>query len=247
MTGAMTEKRIVIAVDGPSGAGKSTVARRVAERLSYLYVDSGAMYRAVALAALEQRLDPQDAERVTACAAPLVINLEKAAGGVPESGARVRLNGRDVTEAIRQPEISRAASQVALHPRVRELLVAQQQRIGAEGGIVMEGRDIGTVVFPRAELKIFLDASPEVRAQRRFQQQRELGIESSLDKTRQEVRERDRRDQSRSVSPLLQASDAVYLDSTALTADEVVEVVVRLAEKREATESQRRGEGAIPP
>lgn len=219
--------RIVVAVDGPSGAGKSTVARRVAERLNYLYVDSGAMYRAVALVARERGIAPEDAAGVAACAASLQINMEKTATGV-----RVLVDGREVTEAIRQPELSQAASRVATHPAVRELLVAQQQRIGAAGGVVMEGRDIGTVVFPHAELKIFLDASPEVRAQRRYQQQREQGIESSLEKTRQEVRERDQRDSSRTVSPLLQAPDAVYLDSTALSADEVVDVIVRLAEKR---------------
>ena len=224
----MAGKGIVIAIDGPSGAGKSTVARGVAERLNYLYVDSGAMYRAVALCALEQGIPPDDAARVTACARPLQINLEKSATGV-----QVRVDGRDVTEAIRQPRVSRAASLVATLPAVRELLVAQQQRIGAAGSIVMEGRDIGTVVFPRAELKIFLTASPEVRAQRRYQQQHEQGVESSLAKTRREVEERDRRDSSRSVSPLRQAADAFYLDSTALSADEVVEVIVRLTKKRE--------------
>lgn len=224
----MKEKEIVIAIDGPSGAGKSTVARAVAERLGYLYVDSGAMYRAVALCALEQGIAPEDSARVTACAAPLRINLEKTA-----SGARVLVDGREVTEAIRQPHVAHAASVVATLPAVRELLVPQQQRIGAAGGIVMEGRDIGSVVFPRAELKIFLTASPEVRAQRRFEQHREQGIDSSLEKTREEIRIRDHRDSSRTVSPLVQAVDAVYLDSTALTADDVVEVIVRLAQKQE--------------
>lgn len=223
----MAAARIVIAVDGPSGAGKSAVARRVAERLNYLYVDSGAMYRAVALCAAEEGIAFEDAAGVTACAARLRIDLEKTPTGV-----RVLVNGREVTEAIRRPEVSLGASRVATLPAVRELLVSQQQRIGAAGGIVMEGRDIGSVVFPRAELKIFLDASPEVRAGRRCQQQREQGIESSLEKTRREVRERDQRDSTRAVSPLVQALDAVYLDSTALTVEEVVDVIVRLAEKR---------------
>jgi cytidylate kinase len=227
--------KIVIAIDGPSGAGKSTVARAVAERLGYLYVDSGAMYRAVGLAALEQGLDPHDAEKVAACAAPLEINLEKAVGGI-----RVKLDGRDVTEAIRRPPVAQAASVVATIPRVRELLVAQQQRIGAAGGIVMEGRDIGTVVFPRAELKVFLTASVEERARRRYEQQREQGIESSLEKTRREVEERDHRDRTRKVSPLVQAPDAVYLESTAMTAADVVDVIVRLAEKIvETTDAHR--------
>ena len=226
--GAVTNKKIVIAIDGPVGVGKSTVARRVAERLGYLFVDSGAMYRAVALAAQEQGLDLHDAEAVRACAAGLQINLEKTADGV-----HVRLDGRDVTEAIRQPGVSHGSSVIAVIPAVREQLVAQQQRIGAEGGIVMEGRDIGSVVFPRAELKVFLDASPEERARRRYQQQIGQEIASSIEKTRREVEERDRRDRGRAPSPLVQAPDAVYLDSTALMADEVVDVIVRLAKKRE--------------
>ena len=231
----MADKRIVIAIDGPSAAGKSTVARAVAERLGYLYVDSGAMYRAVGLAALEQGLDPHDAERVAACAAPLEINLEKAAAGI-----RVKLDGRDVTEAIRQPRVAQAASVVATIPAVRELLVAQQQRIGAGGGIVMEGRDIGSVVFPRAELKIFVSAAVDERARRRYEQQREQGIESALEKTRQEVAERDHRDRTRKVSPLVQAPDAVYLESTAMTAEDVVDVIVRLAEKKSETTDAHR-------
>lgn len=229
----MGDNRIVVAIDGPSGAGKSTVARAVAERLGYLYVDSGAMYRAVGLAALERGLDPHDAEKVAACAAPLQISLEKVAAGAPEAGARVRVDGRDVTEAIRQPRVAQAASVVATIPAVRELLVAQQQRLGAGGGIVMEGRDIGSVVFPRAELKVFVTASVEERARRRYAQQREQGIESSLERTRQEVVERDQRDATRPVSPLVQAADAVYLESTAMTAEEVVGVIVRLAQKRD--------------
>ncbi len=227
----MGSKGIVIAIDGPSGVGKSTVARRVAERLGYLFVDSGAMYRAVALAAQEQGLDLHHAEAVAACAAGLQINLEKAGESV-----HVRLDGRDVTEAIRQPAVSHGSSVIAVIPAVREQLVAQQQRIGIEGGIVMEGRDIGSVVFPHAELKVFLDASPEERARRRYQQQIGQGIPSSMEKTRHEVEERDRRDRGRAVSPLVQAPDAVYLDSTALMPDEVVDVIVRLAEKR-STES----------
>ncbi len=231
----MGDNRIVIAIDGPSGAGKSTVARAVADRLGYLYVDSGAMYRAVGLAALERGLDPHDAAKVAACAAPLTINLEKAAVGI-----RVKLDGRDVTEAIRQPRVAQAASVVATIPKVRELLVAQQQRIGLGGGIVMEGRDIGSVVFPRAELKVFVTAAVDERARRRYEQQREQGIESALEKTRQEVAERDHRDRTRKVSPLVQAPDAVYLESTAMTAGDVVDVIVRLAEKKVAESKSRR-------
>lgn len=230
----MGSPRIVVAIDGPSGSGKSTVARQVAGRLGYLYVDSGAMYRAVALAAQEQGIAPEDAAGLAACAAGLRIDLEKAPNGV-----RVLADGRDVTEAIRQPAVSRAASVAATIPAVREALVAQQQRLGSGGGVVMEGRDIGTVVFPHAELKIFLDASTEERARRRYEQQREQGIPTSREKTLEEIRERDHRDATREVSPLVQAADAVYLDSTALTAEETVEVIVRLARKAEATPRAR--------
>ncbi len=226
---------IVIAIDGPSGSGKSTVARAVAERLGYLYVDSGAMYRAVALRAREEAIPPDAVGLLTALAGRMRIDLKR-----NSSGVRILVDDRDVTDAIRTPEISHLASMVAVLLPVREHLVAQQQRIGAAGGVVMEGRDIGSVVFPHAELKIFLDATPDERARRRHAQHREQGIESSLEQTRKEVEERDRRDSTRSVSPLVQASDAVYLDSTALTAADVVDVIVRLAEKKTETAGERR-------
>ena len=226
MNRTVAAKSIVIAIDGPSGSGKSTVAQGVAERLDYLYVDSGAMYRALALCAHEEGIPLEDPAGLAACAARLRIDLEK----VPQ-GVHVRVNGRDVTDAIRRPAISQAASVVATVPAVREHLVAQQQRIGAQGGIVMEGRDIGTVVFPHAQLKIFLDASPEVRARRRYEQQRAQEIESSLEKTRREISERDQRDRERTVSPLVEAADAVHLDTTSLTAREAVDVILRLAQE----------------
>ena len=225
----MSDQRIVIAIDGPSGSGKSTVARAVADHLGYLYVDSGAMYRAVALRAREDGIPADAVDRLSALAGRMQIDLKRDSAGV-----RIFVDGRDVTEAIRTPEISKGASLIAVLPAVRERLVAQQQRIGAAGGIVMEGRDIGTVVFPKAELKIFLDATPDERARRRHAQHIEQGIESSLEQTRKEVEERDRRDSTRTVSPLVQASDAVYLDTTALNADDAVDVIVRLAEKKVA-------------
>lgn len=223
----MRPKGIVIAIDGPVGAGKSTVAARTAERLGYLYVDSGAMYRAVALCAEEQGIALNDVHRLEGTVRGLRIDLERGSGGM-----RVLVDGRDITQAIRSPGMSQAASVVATLPAVRRLLVAQQQRLGQAGGVVMEGRDISTVVFPDAELKIFLDASPEVRARRRFEQQQALGTPTRLEQTREEVRQRDLRDQQREASPLRRAPDAVYLDTTALTIDEVVEVVVRLARER---------------
>jgi len=221
----MSPKRIVIAIDGPSGVGKSTAARAVAQRLGYLYVDSGAMYRAVALRVWEEGINPLNAPAVNALTANVQIDLKPTDGGVC-----VLLDSRDVTDAIRRPEISLAASQCAMIPEVRRLLVAQQQRIGAHGGVVMEGRDIGSVVFPNAELKIFLDADFEERARRRHAQHLEQGIPSSLEMTRKEVEERDRRDRERKLSPLVQASDAVYLDTTAMSALEAVDVITRLAE-----------------
>ncbi|MGH9804045.1 MAG: (d)CMP kinase [Candidatus Acidiferrales bacterium] len=223
----MSGKRIVIAIDGPSGVGKSTAARAVAQRLGYLYVDSGAMYRAVGLRVWEEGINALNAPAVNALTANLQVDLKPT-----DSGVHVLLDSRDVTDAIRRPEISLAASQCAMIPEVRRLLVTQQQRIGGQGGVVMEGRDIGSVVFPGAELKIFLDADFEERARRRHEQHLEQGIPSSLEMTRKEVEERDRRDRERAVSPLVQAPDAVYLDTAAMTAEEAVDVIVRLAEKK---------------
>ncbi|MGH9863583.1 MAG: (d)CMP kinase [Candidatus Acidiferrales bacterium] len=225
----MGAKGLVIAIDGPSGVGKGTVARQVAERLGYLYADSGAMYRAVALVAMEEGIATDDAEGLAACAARTRLDFEKTAEGV-----RVLANGRDLSEAIRTPEASQAASVIAVIPEVREHLVEQQQRIGAAGGVVMEGRDIGSVVFPRAEVKVFLDASVEERVRRRHQQETGQGIPITLEETRREIEARDRRDRERAASPLLQTLDAVYLDSTALTVDEVVEVILYLVKKAEA-------------
>ena len=174
----MGAKGIVVAIDGPSGSGKGTVARGVAERLGYLYIDTGAMYRAVGLVAREQGIPLEDSQAVAALAARLRLDFQQAAAGI-----RILADGRDVTEAIRSPEASQSASRVAIFPEVRRHLVAQQQRIGAKGGVVMEGRDIGTVVFPHAELKVFLDASQEERARRRHAQHLEQGHASSLEET----------------------------------------------------------------
>jgi CMP/dCMP kinase len=198
-------ERLTIAIDGPAGSGKSTVARRVAAMLGYLYLDSGAMYRAVALKALE-----------------LGIPLEDEA----------QLDGREVTEEIRKGEVAQAASRLATISGVREVLVAEQQRAGQGGGVVMEGRDIGTVVFPNAELKIFLEASPEVRAQRRWKEHQEKGESLTLLEVLQEVRERDKRDRERKVSPLVRAKDAVLVDNTAMGIEETARLIVFLANER---------------
>jgi cytidylate kinase len=224
-------RKLTIAVDGPAGSGKSSVARRVAAMLGYLYLDSGAMYRAVAVKALRQGIAPDDEARLTELARKTHIELrpptvEQEAAGLKN---RVFLDGRDVTQDIRTPEVARAASLLATIAGVREVLVAEQQRAGAGGGVIMEGRDIGTVVFPQAELKIFLEASPEVRAERRWKEHLEKGEATTLEQVLDEVRERDRRDRERKVSPLIRAKDAVLIDNTAMGIEETARVIVMLA------------------
>jgi len=209
---------MVIAIDGPAGAGKSTVARALAERLGFTYLDSGAMYRCVALAALERGADPNDPAAMGALAASLAIELD---------GERVELDGREVGAAIREPRVTEAASRVSVHPAVREAMVAEQRRLIGAGRYVAEGRDIGTVVSPEAPLKVFLTASPEERARRRAAQ---TGEDAAAVLAAQ--RERDARDEGREHSALRPAPDAVELDTTGLSLDEVVSRVESLARER---------------
>jgi len=227
-------ERLTIAIDGPAGSGKSTVARRVAAMLGYLYLDSGAMYRAVALKTLQRGLSLQDESKLEGLARETHIELK---APTPEQEAagwknRVFLDGVEVTEAIRTGEVAQAASRLATIAGVREVLVAEQQRAGQGGGVVMEGRDIGTVVFPNAELKIFLEASPEVRAQRRWKEHQEKGESLTLLQVLQEVKERDKRDRERKVSPLVKAKDAVLVDNTAMGIEETARLIVFLANER---------------
>ena len=216
-------KRIVVAIDGPAGAGKSSIARRVAEKLGYLYLDTGAMYRAVALWALRLNVALDDMHRLEQLALSAAITLE---------GARVTLNGEDVSEAIRTPEVSAAASQVSAVPAVRRALVDKQRAMAESTSVVMEGRDIGTVVFPNAAVKIFLDASAEVRALRRHDELAARGAEPDQDQVARDMNERDQRDRARAEAPLVQAPDAVLLDSTTLTLEQVEEAVLRLVRAR---------------
>jgi cytidylate kinase len=210
----------VIAIDGPAGAGKSTVARRLADKLGYIYIDTGAMYRAVALWALREKIDLDDAHRIEQLARASEIEL------LPER--RVRLNREDVSEAIRTAAVSVAASRVAAIGALRAVLVAKQRHLAETTSVVMEGRDIGTVVFPNARVKIFLDADPAERVRRRTFEQTDATPENLAI----QIAERDDRDRHRAQSPLIQAPDAIYIDSTGLTAEQVEEQILKIIRAR---------------
>jgi cytidylate kinase len=206
-------RRLTIAIDGPSGSGKGTVARAVADALGYRHIDTGAMYRAIGWLARQYAIAGDDEAQVANLARHATFSLD---------AGRVVIDGFDVTTAIRTPEIDRAASSVARLPAVRAVLVARQRALGAEGGIVMEGRDIGTVVFPEADVKLFLDAAPEERARRRAADPAHAGRQAGFDLVAVEMRARDELDRTRAASPLMMAPDAVLIDTTGLTVDEVV-------------------------
>ena len=220
-----------IAIDGPAGAGKSTVARLLARQLGYLYVDSGAMYRAIALHARRSGMDASEADAIAALARSVRIAFEPAA--TEDGEQRVFLNGEDVTAAIRTPEVAGLASVVSTIPGVRSALVAQQQSLGAQGGVVMEGRDIGTVVFPNAEVKVFLTATPEERAERRY---RDIVSQGAANASREQVRaehdDRDARDATRVVSPQAVAPDAIEVNSDGLSPAEVVDAILEVVDAR---------------
>jgi cytidylate kinase len=212
-------KPLIVAIDGPAGAGKSTIARSLARKLGFTYIDSGAMFRAVALWAIRASVDLNDLHKLEHLAREAVIEFE--------GDSKVLLNGEDVTAAIRDPEVSKAASKVSIAPGVRRALRDQQRRIGGKTSVVMEGRDIGTVVFPDADVKIYLDADPHIRAGRRAQ---ETG--AAVHDIAEEMKERDHRDRTRVEAPLTQAPDAEYIDSTELTPEEVEEAILKVVRAR---------------
>jgi cytidylate kinase len=227
---ATSPRKLIIAIDGPAGAGKSTIAARLARKLGYVNLESGAMYRALALRAIEWDISFDDEEALLKMAQNSTITLDRSIGG-----HRVLVNGKDVSARIRDRDVTEAASRVSVHSKVREWMVDRQREMGLGGGVVMEGRDIGTQVFPRADLKIFLDADPVIREQRRLDQQRVKGPSAAT--MAAELRERDQRDRTRAASPLVAAEDAVVLDSTHLSEDQVLEEIQKLVEQRLKTDA----------
>jgi cytidylate kinase len=220
--------RLVVAIDGPSGAGKSTAGRALADKLGYLFLDTGAMYRALGLKALRRGLSLDDATRLTELARVTSIDLV-------DGGRGVRLDGEDVTGLIRTQEASGAASRLSVHAGVRREMVARQRELGQGGGVVLDGRDIGTAVFPSADVKFYVDAEPSRRASRRAAELKGRGAPADPAVIEREIRERDALDMSRPDSPLTRADDAVYLDTTNLTLDEVLDRMVTVVAAKQAT------------
>ena len=223
----MEDKGLIIAIDGPSGAGKSTVGPALAKRLGYLYINTGAMYRAVALRARERSVGTEDEGALSELVSSIQIVFATQGGET-----RIFCDGEDVTHAIGSPEISRLSSDISKSKSVREALVRMQRELGRKGGVVLDGRDIGTVVFPDADIKFYLEADPEERGRRRFKELLEKGVEVDFKETLKGVIERDRNDMNRSLSPLRKADDAILINSTCRSVEEVVGEMVRSAVKK---------------
>lgn len=219
---------VAIAIDGPAGAGKSTIAKRVAEELNFMYVDTGALYRAVALCAIQKNIEPDDSQRVSEMLSEIKVQLafnyrfEKV----------VLLDGKDVSSRIRTPEVSMAASKISALPQVRAYLLDLQRDIAKENNVIMDGRDIGTVVLPDARVKIFLTASPQVRAERRYKELSEKGADVSFDEVLRDVNERDYNDSHRKTAPLKPAEDSVFVDTTDLDFEQSVEKIISVIKER---------------
>lgn len=224
---AIQKKRLTIAIDGPSGAGKSTVAKALAKRLDYVYIDTGAMYRSVALRVKERNIPLEDEWGIRQLASSLHITFF-------QEGEKnlIFCNGEEITQAIRTPEISLLASIISKQKGLREVLVQMQRKMGKDGGVILEGRDIGTVVFPDAEVKFYLDANEEERSKRRYLEMINKGVEVDFRETRRELLQRDYQDMHRDHSPLRKAEDAVWIDSTFRSVEEVVEEMMRIIEQR---------------
>ena len=221
------KKGLVIAIDGPSGAGKSTVARLLAQRLGYTYIDTGAMYRAIGWKAKRDGIDPADEQGLSNLCTRTEVTIR-----TDQDDPRIVVDAIDVTGEIRTPEMGMMASAVSKSAAVRARLLGLQRELGSRGGVVMDGRDIGTVVFPKADLKFFLDASPEERGQRRYRELRQKGMDVALDRITREIRERDRQDSGRELAPLKAATDAHVIDSSTMSIEEVLAFMMELAGKR---------------
>ena len=221
------KKRLTIAIDGPSGAGKSTVAKSLARWFGYIYIDTGAMYRSVALRVKEEAISPEDERAVKELASSLHMTFV-----IEEERTLVFCDGRDITEAIRTPEISCLASAISKQEEVRKALVPMQREMGEGGGVILEGRDIGTVVFPQADIKFYLDAESEIRGKRRYDEMVGKGVRVDFEETREELKRRDHQDRHREHSPLKKAEDAIFINSTHRSVEEVVEEMRRIIEER---------------
>lgn len=224
----MTNK-IQIAIDGPAGAGKSTIAKIAAEKLGYTYIDTGAMYRALTLKALRQSTDLSSEEAVTTLLKESSIELKPS-----EQGQLVFLDGINVSDEIRSNEVTSNVSKVAAHATMREIMVELQYEMAVKGGVIMDGRDIGTAVLPKAQLKIFMSATVEERARRRFEDNKQRGIDSSFESLKEEIALRDKMDSEREASPLVQAEDAIFVDTTNMNINEAADEILKLASERKA-------------